>query len=512
MISPQKSVIIIGAGIAGLAAGCYGQMNGYSTQIFEMHNLPGGLCTSWRRKGYTFDGCIHYLVGSRPSSDFYDLWAELGAVQNLSLVEHEFVERAIFQDGRQFTLYCEVDRLEAHMKAISPADAGQVEELVDAVRLFSRFEIPWRKPVGLLSAADKVRIGFKLLPFLRSMKRWNRTSLQDFVDQLSSPLLRESLLLMAGTGDAPVLALIMTLAFHNKGDAAFPDGGSLKFASSIRERYRELGGKLHYHARVVEILLEGAGSAQNGPGERYRAVGLRLADGSEHRADYVISAADGRTTIYEMLGGRFLDDEIRRTYDEVPRWQPWVQVSLGVARDLSGEPSPAVYELAEPIRLAHKAQRGLKFRHYCGDPTMAPAGKSVIVVTFEGSDYAYWKELYADPVRYAAEKERVADEVIDRLESYFPGLRDQVEVVDVASPMTYKRYTGNWQGSPMGWKITGFGMGKAMPQTLPGLDNFFMAGQWVEPGGGLPGVARTGRNVVQMLCRQAKRRFETRIG
>ena len=42
----DKSIIIIGAGIAGLAAGCYGQMNGYNTQIFEMHDLPGGLCTA----------------------------------------------------------------------------------------------------------------------------------------------------------------------------------------------------------------------------------------------------------------------------------------------------------------------------------------------------------------------------------------------------------------------------------------------------------------------------------
>ena len=55
----EKSIIIIGAGIAGLSAGCYGQMNGYRTQIFEMGTKPGGLCTSWKRKGYTIDGCIH---------------------------------------------------------------------------------------------------------------------------------------------------------------------------------------------------------------------------------------------------------------------------------------------------------------------------------------------------------------------------------------------------------------------------------------------------------------------
>ncbi|OYT33480.1 hypothetical protein B6U96_15390 [Archaeoglobales archaeon ex4484_92] len=60
----SKKVIIIGAGIAGLSTGCYLQMNGYETQIFEMSQSPDGLCTSWKRKGYVFDGCIHWLVGS----------------------------------------------------------------------------------------------------------------------------------------------------------------------------------------------------------------------------------------------------------------------------------------------------------------------------------------------------------------------------------------------------------------------------------------------------------------
>ena len=52
--SEAGSIIIIGAGIAGLSAGSYGQMNGYRTQIFELHDKPGGLCTAWKRRGYTF--------------------------------------------------------------------------------------------------------------------------------------------------------------------------------------------------------------------------------------------------------------------------------------------------------------------------------------------------------------------------------------------------------------------------------------------------------------------------
>jgi phytoene dehydrogenase-like protein len=74
-----KSIAIIGAGISGLAAGCYARMNGDQLRIFEMHNLPGGLCTAWERRGYTFDGCLHYLFGSGAGQPFHQVWRELGA-------------------------------------------------------------------------------------------------------------------------------------------------------------------------------------------------------------------------------------------------------------------------------------------------------------------------------------------------------------------------------------------------------------------------------------------------
>jgi phytoene dehydrogenase-like protein len=46
----EKSIIIIGGGITGLSAGCYGQMNGYQTRIFEVHDKTGGVRTDWKRK------------------------------------------------------------------------------------------------------------------------------------------------------------------------------------------------------------------------------------------------------------------------------------------------------------------------------------------------------------------------------------------------------------------------------------------------------------------------------
>ena len=103
--------------------------------------------------------------------------------------------------------------------------------------------------------------------------------------------------------------------------------------------------------------------------------------------------------------------------------------------------------------------------------------------------------------------------MIEQLEQHYPGITDQVEAVDVATPLTYERYTGNWQGSMEGWMITtetmGMAFGKGMDKTLPGLENFHMIGQWVQPGGGLPPAAESGRKVIGVICEQDGKEFKT---
>jgi phytoene dehydrogenase-like protein len=54
-----KSIIIIGAGMAGLSAGIYARRNGYDVTLYESHFLPGGMCTAWQRQGFTFEGGLH---------------------------------------------------------------------------------------------------------------------------------------------------------------------------------------------------------------------------------------------------------------------------------------------------------------------------------------------------------------------------------------------------------------------------------------------------------------------
>jgi phytoene dehydrogenase-like protein len=494
-----NSILIIGSGIAGMAAGCYGQMNGFRTRIFEMHsNKPGGLCTSWQRQGYTINGCLHWLVGSGPGSDFHRIWTELGALQSKSIVDYEEFGRIEAADGNCLIMYSDLARLERHLKELSPEDGPLVEEFIAAARVCVHYEPPVTKAPELMSVLDLARMLVSHFPLLRLLRKWNKVSLAEFGRSFRHPLLREAFPLMF-LPDSPVTFMLFTFAWLHKKTAGYPVGGSLAFSRAIEERYLALGGKVHYHAKVAKILSQGG-----------RAVGVRLEDGSEHTADYVISAADGHTTIFEMLEGRYVDRTIRGYYERLRPFPPLVHIGLGVNRQFKEQPAAAglVLELPAPLVVGGVTHRYLSVRIHNFDPTLAPTGKTLLVVIL-ATDYDYWQRLRNDEQAYRAEKEKLADQVVAILDRRFPGLAGQVEMRDVATPTTFLRYTGNWRGSFEGWQVTPetWRLGKVMKKSLPGLANFYMAGHWVEPGGGLPAAAMSGRNVIQIICRQEKRKF-----
>lgn len=494
-----KSIIIIGAGITGLSAGCYGQMNGYQTQIFEMHDKSGGVCTGWKRKGYTIDGCMHWLVGTSPANSFYHIWEELGVAPRWNIVDHDEYMFVEVEGGKVFTVYADIDRLEQHMKELAPEDKDVIEEFTKGVRDCTHVDMPMEKAPELYGRIDGLKMMFTMFPSLRFMRKWGNISSHDFARRLKNPFLRQafSIVFVADFADFPLLFMLMTLAWLHQKAAGYLVGGGLALSDAIERRYFSLGGELHCKSRVDKILVEND-----------KAVGVRLADGTEHRANITISAADGHTTIFDMLNGRYTDEKIRGYYDNPKLFPPLVYIGLGVARSFDNVPSVAgmSFPLDKPITVAGQEHKRLGIQVYNFDPTLAPKGKTVLKVQFN-TDYDYWRRLRQETERYNAEKEQIAEQVITALDRRFPGLATKVEIHDVATPMTWERYTGNWRGSYEGWLPSAQSLMMRMSKTLPGLDNFYMAGQWVEPGGGLPTAAMSGRNVTQIICKKDKRPF-----
>jgi phytoene dehydrogenase-like protein len=498
----DKSIIIIGAGVAGLSAGIYAQMNGYRSRIFELHDLPGGLCTAWERKDYIFDGCIHYLFGSGEGQPFYSMWEELGALQGRQIIHHTEYQR-ITDGEKTLIVYTDPDRLESHMLELAPGDARHIRALTDGVRQFMKFDVSlmYRIPKQQMSLLDWLKLGLRMSPYVPALAKWALTSTGEFARRFKDPFMRRAVAQMFSWEEAPVMMGMMLLSYMHTGNAGFPAGGSLEFARALERRYLELGGEISYKNQVEKILVE------NG-----RAVGVRTYSDEIYRADYVISAADGRGTIFDMLDGQFTNRRLRGMYDgHLPTLQ-MAQISLGVNRDLSTEPHWVTHLLDDPVLIAGEERREIGVKNYCFDPSLAPPGKSVIELIIR-TDYAYWQRIYGRRL-YDTEQDQVSDIIIEQLAKWYPGIQADIEIVDEATPLSYERYTGNWKGATCGWllsKETIPMMILGVPKTLPGLKNFYLAGHWVEPGGTVTMAAASGRNAVQMICSEDGKLFGVHI-
>jgi len=489
MAQETLRVVVVGGGIAGLCTAVYALESGYQVDVFEQHDRAGGLATSWRRGDYRFETCLHWLVGSRAGGTLHDEWREVCDIDRLRFVYHDDFVRLEDAHGEGLSIHTNVDHLEAQLLKAAPQDAEEIRHFAGAIRQLGGMPMP----MGDESWPSRIASLLKMLPNLPLVWRLAHLTAEDYAARFRHPLLQAFFRGGGDTGRLSVLALVMSLAWMNDRNAGYAIGGAQAVIGLVLDRLGALGGHVRYEAKVAKIVVED-----------HRAAGVQLQTGEIVKADWVVSAADGYATIHGLLGGAYRDAAYDRAFAGYETFPSYVQVSLGVGRDLSADPGFLTLLLDQSLRLdPETALDSLSFRIFHYDPTFAPPGKTAVTCFLPTRNVAFWSRLRADDMAgYEAEKRRVADAVIAVLERRIPKAKGAVEVVDVSTPATVVRYTGNWRGSMEGWLMTpdtGFGM---LPQTLPHLKRFVMAGQWVQPGGGLPGGLMTARAAVHGMCRE----------
>ncbi|MBN2634219.1 MAG: NAD(P)/FAD-dependent oxidoreductase [Bacteroidales bacterium] len=489
-----KKIVIIGGGIAGLSAGIYARLNGFETEIIEMHSRTGGQCTAWDRNGYRFDYCLHWLAGTRKGA-FNDIWKETGVLNDdVRIIDHDVHTRVHDDQGKSFIFYTDLKRWEEYLCNFAPEDAGKIKKMCGEMQK-SSFLQPFSDPPGLRNPFKSMVSLFKMIPLMMIFMKYGRMDCNKYFRKLG--LTNKTLLAFLdsiyGSRGFSALAFIMMFTWFNQKNAGYLAGGSLPLADRMTEKFTGLGGKLTTRARVSKIAVE-----------NNTAKGVIISDGSLIEADYVISAADGYSTIFNMLEGKYLTKKISYAYQNWELFTPLVQVSFGIKRHLESEYPTETFMLPDQMIGRTKTTHGYSIMNYYYDPTMAPAGKSVLVMRFE-SPWENWKDI--DVAEYEKEKDKIRNDAIAILEKHYTGISSDIEVCDVATPLTDVKYTGVWKGAYEGFLPSSKNMMDNLNLFIPDLKNFYMAGQWLFPGGGLPPAAQSGKWAIQYICRDEKKKF-----
>jgi len=487
---PERHVVIIGGGVAGLSAGCYARASGLRTTIVE-HNLAlGGVCTAWPRGPYTIDGCLQWLTGGT----FAPLYAELGVIPPLQL--HVLKEWTAYRDartGRTLHVTRDLDALAGDLRAIAPEDSAEIGRIVAGARALAEMQQPLDLQRSLWEHLTEV---WQLREELGTILHFRKALGLYVREHLRSEALRRILTTLLAP-ELPALFMLLVLGYLERGHLSRPMGGTAAFRDALVASYEELGGESRLHATVDEVLVDG-----------HEARGVRLSDGSFVLADAVISTSSVPETVLRLLGGRHTSPELRGRIAHGRTVPPMVLASFGVAQPLSDLPSLLVVDRVEPFEIGDVVNDTLRLRICNDDTCFAPAGHTVVQAMLESS-YDWWATRGA---RYSTEKDAVAEIALTQIARQFPIVSGAVRVVDVATPLTFWTSARSWRGAYEGWMPTGEMFLGASKKTLPGHHRFFLAGQWIEAGGSIPTSILSGRQAVQMLCMELEARFKAPWG
>ena len=491
----SKKIFVIGAAISGLSAGIYAARSGFDVTIYEQHMTFGGLSTSWSRKGYYFEGGMHWLTGSSPKMPLYQIWKETGALKENNPIENRDPYYVYINGDKKLYMYRDLDKLCKQLREFAPEDKKMIAKFYRDVKALINVHLVVNDVMGL-KAKNPRHPGLaellKMAPAGMKYSKLVNMSYEEYVNQFKNEDVRH--LLMGSIGYRyNAMSFIYTIASFASGDCGYPEGGSVTMGQNMLDTYKSLGGKIEFRKKIenIELNLEG------------KVTGVKIG-GEILPCDAVIVTQDMRNAI-DTLFDTMINDPVANKLRKNVVSEQNVFICAGIKADLSHLPKAMVFPLKEPFEIAGVKFNEFRIYNYASFKGRAPEGGTAITSLFLGPSYYYWKQAKEDGT-YKQKKEELAKRFVEVLAEYIPETKDKVEVTDVATPCTYERYCSSFEGSWMsvwekGTKQYNY------PQKLPSVQGVYFAGQRTMMPGGLPIAVYSGRIAVQLLCRDTKTLF-----
>lgn len=493
----EKTIVIIGGGVAGLSAGISAQKNGFRSIILEKNNSAGGECTGWDRKGYHIDGCIHWLVGTQEGTPINSLWKSVGALDGVEIFHPESFTVFEHEDGK-VVFYRDVQKIRSSWKDLAPEDDCVIDEFCDTLITLHSFEVPTEKPMDLMSLPEKIKLMLSMKDAGMVMKKYGKVPLEAFARRFSHPALREAFGSIMPDGYS-VSALMFALATFTRGQASIPMGGSKAFSNRILQRYIALGGKIETSCEVVALDKK-----------KKKVQQVVSKDGKTFTADYVIAACDAKVLFDRLLEGAHPNPAFEKRYANPEDYPLASEILIAIGYEGSMEEKPRSFNIpANGLVINGTPIKRLPMTQHSHEPSWAPKGHTLITCDINQfyNDYEGWNSLYKDRSAYRKEKERIGNKVIETLEKQYPEMKGRLSLLDVATPKTYERYCNAYRGAFMAFMMTVRGKMFEHSGRIRGINNLFLSGQWLQPPGGLPVALITGKDTVMRICKKEKRGF-----
>ncbi|MFQ6088806.1 MAG: phytoene desaturase family protein [Candidatus Methanofastidiosia archaeon] len=504
-------VIVIGSGISGMTTAVGLANEGKKVLILEQHYIPGGYATCFKRKGFTFEVSLHQTSGLGHGQTLNMILTELGVMDKITPIKLK--ETMLIKTPRG-NLSMGADYLDQLRKMFPNEVTGlnQLDNIIDNIMA----EMTKVMKLSMLPAPVFNLFGRFFAP---TVYKYRNKTLAECLDELfTDPLLKQLVAVQWGYFGLPlgkissVLYLLGWGGFLKEG-IYYIKGTSQSLSNAFIDRLEELGGQLLVRQRVEKIVIENNRAVgvlsrkvkKDGMGETY-----------EFRAPVIISNANPFLTFNDLVGRENLPHTIFKKMEKMEASSSALVVYIGLdcpLRSLTNDKFHSIMYIKDENLDFDRVFQEIKEGRYKGmvgitdyssiNSSLAPQGKTSMVLI--NSDFMKNWEGLSDE-EYRNKKKETTEEILSAVESNFPGFRDHIEVMEVATPHTMARYTSNYEGAFNGFAYTTdrVGMGKGGLNIKSPLKGLYMSSAWIgATSGGYYGCITNGYMAAKVISRTA---------
>jgi prolycopene isomerase len=501
-IQTQCDVVVIGAGISGLTAAALLSKAGLHVVVVEAESSVGGCIAGFERKGFKFDSAIHWLNQCGEDGFIYRIfnYLDVGFPKCKALTRI----RRIKGDSFDYLLTNNPDDLRDQLIKDFPDAAKGIRKLFacgkilgDRLHLYTNL-MRTRETMSLLELGlYGLKMGYWVLPMFRHIGVPVEKGLYRYF--------KNSNIKKILSAEEEMLGVLIPIGWaYSKDYQAPPVGGSRAFPIWLNKLVESSGSKVLLKHRVEKVLVD-----------TDKAVGISLKNGGTICSRFVLAACDVETLYEKMLPKELIPLNLRKRLHDADLYDSAVMINIGLdceAADLGFNEemiSLSRDDVPKPDRLSGDPLKVnlCILSSSLRDPTLAPKGKGTLTI-FCHAKFDYkdnWKtgNGLERGSTYNAFKREYANILIGRVEKTLaPELGKHIEVMDIATPITYWRYTGNRYGSMMGARPTKKNIKSKIAHYRTPVKNLLLGGHWSEYGGGLPIAVKAGTNTSLLILRE----------
>ncbi|MFH1767781.1 MAG: NAD(P)/FAD-dependent oxidoreductase [Candidatus Omnitrophota bacterium] len=467
--------IIIGAGIGGLACGCYLAKAGMKVLIVEKNPYAGGYCASFSNRDFTFDTCVHTFSGCGSGEVMDKIRRDLKL--DVTIVRADPSDVVVMPEGK-IVIKNRLDETVGEFKKNFPR-----ETKIDA--FFSLFDKDRR--VRLYNSLRKNSFSDLLDEYFSDERI--KAVLSVFLGNIGIPPSRAS----------AFTAVLFLNAFILNG-GYYPLGGMGKLAEAFSSRFLELGGDLVLGSEVSAIKISG------------RETKGVLIKNEYIPSRFVVSGADARHTFLNLIGRGNLSEKFVSGLESLLASNSAFVVYLGLKEIEDNEYSrcmgiwkmPADYNVEKSLSMPLEDKISEDDFVFCSipsslDKTVARNNYQTmrLIVNAPFKDVSYWRK----------NKAVYAESLISRARQLFPRLESNILFKGAATPQTFFHTTRNYRGSMCGWLNTN-AQNESDLFDKHGIEKLYLAGHWLPVAygqGGIAMVAYSGKKIARAIKSQFKR-------